>query len=111
MTRFKVQVSRKTPLYIIIDAETAEEAQEAALGEWMENGDQQFSELEPSDEIEVDEVEEINDHSLVVAIQEILSGKVWTPDSLQQVANVLQDAGYVLEEPQNDAAVQTQETA
>jgi hypothetical protein len=100
MTRYRVQAWRKTPLYIIIDAESADDAALAALEEFEANGDAQFSEGEPEQEIACDpeEAVEVDDHSLIVAIQEILSGKVWSPESLQAVADVLQEAGYMLKE-------------
>lgn len=103
MTRYRVQGWRKTPIYVIIEADSVEDAVAAAELEYEENGAVQFSEGEAeAPEFDPEETTEIDDHALVVAIQEILSGKVWTPDRLQEVADVLQEAGYVLKEVEGE---------
>jgi hypothetical protein len=40
----------------------------------------------------------MNDHDIVVAIQDLLDGQVWTPDTLAEIAKLLQDNGYSIGE-------------
>ena len=34
----------------------------------------------------------------LLAIQEVMSGTEWTPDTLDRVAEILEDAGYEIED-------------
>lgn len=36
----------------------------------------------------------MNDHAIVLSIQEILGGLEWTPDTLDVIAKLLNDNGY-----------------
>lgn len=40
----------------------------------------------------------MNDHEIMLAIQELLSGVEWSPDTLDQIAELLHDNGYCIED-------------
>jgi hypothetical protein len=39
------------------------------------------------------------DHELLVAIQQVMSGVEWSPDTLDIIAQLLNSAGYTIHEP------------
>jgi hypothetical protein len=39
-------------------------------------------------------MELMTDHEIVVAIHKLLDGVEWTPDTLQTIATILNEAGY-----------------
>jgi len=40
----------------------------------------------------------MNDHDLIIEIQRLLSGTEWTADTLADIAALLEEAGYEIEE-------------
>jgi hypothetical protein len=36
----------------------------------------------------------MNDHEIILAIQELMDGVEWTPDTLQEIAELLHENGY-----------------
>jgi hypothetical protein len=38
----------------------------------------------------------MTDHEIILAIQEMLDGVVWTPDTLGEIAKLLEDNGYTV---------------
>lgn len=38
----------------------------------------------------------MDDHDLLLAIQELLDGVAWTPDTLDEIAKLLDDNGYLV---------------
>jgi len=38
----------------------------------------------------------MTDHDIILAIQELLDGVTWTPETLNDIANVLNNNGYVV---------------
>jgi len=44
------------------------------------------------------EMKSMSDHDLVLEIQNMMSGVEWTPDTLDEIAGLLEAAGYEIEE-------------
>lgn len=44
----------------------------------------------------------MSDHEIVLAIQELLDGVEWSPDTLERIAGLLQFNGYKVRDPNGD---------
>lgn len=44
----------------------------------------------------------MNDHDLLLAIQELLDGVEWSPDTLDQIAELMNGSGWVIRDCDGD---------
>ena len=46
----------------------------------------------------------MTDHDAMLAIQELLDGVEWTPDTLEQIAEIMENAGYTIRDSTENRA-------
>lgn len=44
----------------------------------------------------------MTDHDLLLAIQELLDGVEWTPDTVEDIASILHENGYTIRDRKGD---------